>query len=347
MSQAIYTPTISNIEEHEPDKKATFVIEPLLSGYGMTLGNSLRRVLLSSISGAAIVAFKAEGATHEFTTVPGVKEDLVQIMLNLKGVRLKILTNESNENENENEEEAEAEAEAEEEESEGNPDPQAPIRLELNKKGAGPVLAKDIKPHPDLEIANPEHLIATLDSASDKIDLELVVSFGLGYLPIEDSEVTYAQNDFISMDALFSPVLRVRYKLENTRVGRMTNLDKLNLTIETDGTITPKAAFEEAAAILKEHYTILSGATTIEAQSFQKINEEDLVEQNALEIDNRLALNLEDLHMSARTTNALVNNALYSVQDVINLSDAELRELKGFGTIALKELKEKLKELGF
>ena len=341
MSQAIYTPTISKIEEHEPDKRTTFVIEPLLSGYGMTLGNSLRRVLLSSISGAAIVAFKAEGATHEFTTVPGVKEDLVQIMLNLKGVRLKILTNESNEESNENEEEVVEEG------NEGNFNPQAPIRLELNKKGAGPVLAKDIKPHPDLEIANPEHLIATLDSAADKIDLELVVSFGLGYLPIEDSEATYAQNDFISMDALFSPVLRVRYKLENTRVGRMTNLDKLNLTIETDGTITPKAAFEEAAAILKEHYTTLSGATTVEAQSFQKINEEDLVEQNALEIDNRLALNLEDLHMSARTTNALVNNALYSVQDVINLSDAELRELKGFGTIALKELKEKLKELGF
>ncbi len=330
MSQAIYTPSISNIEEHEPDKKATFMIEPLLPGYGMTLGNSLRRVLLSSISGAAIVAFKAEGATHEFTTVPGIKEDLVQVMLNLKGIRFKILSPEKEDGEDDLE-----------------IDPQAPVRLELNKKGSGPVLAKDIKLHPDLEIVNPEHLIATLDSASDKLDLEIVVGFGLGYLPVEDSEVAYAQNDFISMDALFSPVLRVRYKLENTRVGRMTNLDKLNLTIETDGTISPKDAFEEAAAILKEHYTTLSGATTIEAQSFQKINEEDLVEQNALEIDNRLGLNLEDLHMSARTTNALVNNGLYIVQEIINFSDAELKELKGFGAIALKELKEKLKELGF
>ena len=308
------------------------MIEPLLPGYGMTLGNSLRRVLLSSISGAAIVAFKAEGATHEFTTVPGIKEDLVQVMLNLKGIRFKILSPEKEDGEDDLEMEI---------------DPQAPVRLELNKKGSGPVLAKDIRLHPDLEVVNPEHLIATLDSASDKLDLEIVVGFGLGYLPVEDSEVAYAQNDFISMDALFSPVLRVRYKLENTRVGRMTNLDKLNLTIETDGTISPKDAFEEAAAILKEHYTTLSGATTIEAQSFQKINEEDLVEQNALEIDNRLGLNLEDLHMSARTTNALVNNGLYTVQEIINFSDAELKELKGFGAIALKELKEKLKELGF
>lgn len=330
MSQTIYTPSISGIEEHEVDKKATFIIEPLLPGYGMTLGNSLRRVLLSSISGAAIVAFKVDGATHEFTTIKGVKEDLVQIMLNLKGVRFKIL----------NKDEIEDEVEEFKDDRE-------PIRLELSKKGAGPVLASDIKAHPDLEVVNPKHLIATLNSANDKIDIELVIGFGLGYLSIEECEANYAQNDFIATDALFSPVLRVRYKLENTRVGRMTNLDKLNLTIETDTTIDPKDAFEEAAAILKEHYTVLSGATTVESESFQQINEKDLAEQNALEIDNRLGLRLEDLHLSARSTNALTNNDLHTVSDIINLSDAELRELKGFGAIALKEIKSKLKELGF
>ena len=334
MFQMIYTPAISGIEEHEPGKKATFVIEPLLPGYGMTLGNSLRRVLLSSISGAAIVAFRAEGATHEFTTLPGVKEDLVQIMLNLKGLRFKILAKEEIDGDEDNPVEQDLDAEQ-------------PLRLQLTKNGAGPVLGSDVQPHSDVEIVNHDHLIATLDSARDKIDLELVIGFGLGYLPIEDSEATYAQNDFISVDAMFSPVLRVRYNLDNTRVGRMTNLDKLNLTIETDGTVTPKMAFEEAAAVLKEHYTILSGATNIESQSFHQFNEQDIAEQNAMEIDNRLGLYLEDLHLSARTTNALINNGLSTVQDIIHMSDAELKELKGFGVIALKEIKEKLRELGF
>ena len=325
MSQAIYTPAISKIEEHDPEKKATFVIEPLLTGYGMTLGNSFRRVLLSSISGAAIVAFKVEGATHEFTTVPGVKEDLVQIMLNLKGIRFRIETGEE----------------------EAADDERPVIRLELSKKGAGAVTAADIKPSGELKVVNEGHHIATLDAASSKLNLELVVGFGRGYLPIEESEVSYEQHDFISLDALFSPVLRVRYKLENTRVGRMTDLDKLSLTVETDGTITPKAAFEEAAAILKEHYATLSGTTTVEAQSFRQMDEDELADQNAIEIDNRLNLYIEDLHLSARTTNALTNNGLHIVRDVINLSDAELKELKGFGDIALKEIKEKLKELGF
>ena len=330
MSQTIYTPTISKIEEHDAESSATFVIEPLLPGYGMTLGNSLRRVLLSSVSGAAVVAFRAEGATHEFTTLPGVKEDLVQIMLSLKGVRFRI-----------------AGAADEVSDEVGHEGERSPVRLRLQKKGAGSVVAGDIQPDPSLEVVNPEHLIATLNAASDKIDLELIIGFGLGYLPVEDSEAAYAQGDFIVMDALFSPVLRVRYKVDHTRVGRLVDLDRLNLTIDTDSTITPRAAFEEAAAILKEHYDILSGSTTVEAQSFQQMNQDSLDEQNALEIDKRLGLYLEDLHLSARTTNALVNNNLHTVQDIINLSDTELKELKGFGSVALKELKEKLKELEF
>ena len=327
MSQTIYTPSISSIEEHEADKSATFIIEPLLSGYGMTLGNSLRRVLLSSISGAAVVAFKAEGASHEFTTLPGVKEDLVQIMLNLKGVRFRVVDVQNDEQSEDSDRE--------------------PIRLKLSKKSAGAVLAGDIQSDTDLEIVNPDHPIATLNAAGDKIELELVVGFGLGYLPIEDSEASYAGGDLIALDALFSPVLRVRYKVENTRVGRMTNLDKLSLTIETDASITPQTAFEEAAAILKAHYDVLSGATSVEAQSFQQMSQNSFDEQNALEVDKRLGFYLEDLHLSARTTNALINNNLHTIQDVINLSEAELKELKGFGIKALKELKDKFKELGF
>ena len=327
MSQTIYTPSISNIEEHETDKSATFTIEPLLSGYGMTLGNSLRRVLLSSISGAAVVAFKAEGASHEFTTLPGIKEDLVQIMLNLKGIRFRITDVQEGDRAGVSERE--------------------PLRLKLSKKGAGAVTAGDIQSDISLEVVNSDHHIATLNAAGDKIELELVVGFGLGYLPIEDSEASYAGGDLIALDALFSPVLRVRYRVENTRVGRMTDLDKLSLTIETDASIAPRAAFEEAAAILKAHYDVLSGATAVEAQSFQQMSQDSLDEQSALEVDKRLGLYLEDLHLSARTTNALINNNLHTIQDVINLSEAELKELKGFGIKALKELKDKFKELGF
>ena len=331
MSQIIYTPSISKIDEMS-DKKATLTIEPLLPGYGMTLGNSLRRVLLSSISGAAIVAFRAQGATHEFTTLPGVKEDLTQIMLNLKGVRFRV-TEAPNQKDTALEEDLSWQ--------------ETPMTLTIEKKGEGLVLAKDIQPNPYLEVVNGDHLIASLDGVDSQISLELVVAFGLGYLSIEDSEASYAQNDFISIDALFSPVLRVRFKLENTRVGQMTNLDKLNLTIETDGSITPKAAFEQAAAILKEHYTTLSGEAMVNSQAFAEAIEENAAEAQTLETDSRLELYLEDLQLSARTTNALTNNDLHIVKDIINLSDAELKELKGFGAIALQELKEKMRELGF
>lgn len=329
MIQKIYTPSVSAVEEHDPQTRATFIIEPLLPHYGLTLGNSLRRVLLSSISGVAIVAFKAEGASHEFTTLPGVKEDLVEIILNLKSLRLKLIPSASTEDS---------------QESPMNID--SPLRLELDKQGSGAVCGKDIKPHPYIEVVNPDHHIATLDGSSDKINLELLVAFGLGYLAIEDSEATYGHNEYISIDALFCPVMRVRYQVENTRVGKMTNLDKLKLTVETDGSITPRQAFEEASAILQEHYTVLSGATLVETQSFQQSTEDEAL-QDATQADDRLDLYIEDLQLSARTTNALVNNDLHTVQDIINLSDAELKDLRGFGAIALQEVKDKMKELGF
>ncbi|MCY4010677.1 MAG: DNA-directed RNA polymerase subunit alpha [Candidatus Saccharibacteria bacterium] len=301
-------------------------MEALLPNYALTLGNSLRRVLLSSISGLAVVSFKAEGASHEFTTLPGVKEDLVEIMLNLKALRFKAPEDFRNIN-------SESESDT-------------LIRLSLNKTGSGPVLGKDISPHPDIEVVNPDHLIATLDAPSDKIALELVIDWGLGYLSIEESEAQYGQNDYISIDAVFCPVSRVRYKVENTRVGKMTNLDRLLLTIETDGSMTPKNAFEEAAAILKEHYAILSGATEVDSQSFRQ-SSEDKALQDAVRADERLDYYIEDLQLSARTTNALINNDLHTVQDILNLSDAELRDLRGFGAIALQEIKDKMKELGF
>jgi DNA-directed RNA polymerase subunit alpha len=305
MSKAISNPALAGIEEHS-NVSATFDIEPLHAGYGNTLGNSLRRVLLSSIRGAAIVAFKVEGATHEFTTVPGIKEDVVDIMLNLKNVKVRVFTDD-------------------------------PIELRLEKKGAGPVTAGDIKLSADVEIANPDQVIATIDDPKKSLVIDLVVEAGRGYRTIEDSSTARVHSDMIALDAVFSPVLRVRYKVDPTRVGQDTNLDKLRLTVDTDGTVTPKEAFEESAAILVNQYTALAGSTTVEAAPTPGQGSEDET--------NELNTPIEELNLSARTANALVNNDIRTVHDLVTLTEQDLRELKGFGSKALDEVKDKLAEL--
>lgn len=313
MSKMIHTPGLVRVDDHSATS-STFAVEPLHSGYGMTLGNSLRRVLLSSIAGAAVTSFKIEGATHEFTTVKGVKEDVVDIMLNLKGVRFRVYGDE----------------------------PQA---LRIVKDGKGAVKAKDIQVNADVEVVNPEHVIATIDDDKAKFVMDLVVETGRGYRTIEEGAAKKA-SDMIAVDAIFSPVLRVRYKVENTRVGQMTDLDKLLLTIDTDGTITPRDAFEEASAILVNQYTALAGKTRVEVAE-QLVPSGVSVSSVAGDSDEPAALNtpIEDLNLSARTTNALINNDIHTIKDLFSLSDAELRDLKGFGSKALDEVKEKLAEL--
>lgn len=310
----IHTPSLSAIDDHS-DNSTTFTIEPLHTGYGMTLGNSLRRVLLSSVSGAAVVAFKVEGASHEFTTVKGVKEDVVQIMLNLKGLRFRVF-------------------------SEGD----EPVTVTLSKKGAGAITGADISGNSEVEVVNKKHVIANLDSASDSLTIELLVAKGRGYMTIEDSTAS-KPSDMIAIDALFSPVMRVRYKVDNTRVGKMTELDKLQITIDTDSTITPKEAFEEASAILQSHYEALAGATVVEATSFvdQVASQEATADNN--DDPEELMVSIEDLNLSARTTNALINNDIHNLKDLFSLTDVELKELKGFGSKALDEVKDKMAEL--
>jgi DNA-directed RNA polymerase subunit alpha len=294
---------------------STFVIEPLHSGYGMTLGNSLRRVLLSSIAGAAVTSFKVEGATHEFTTIKGVKEDVVDIMLNLKGVRFRVYGDE-------------------------------PQQVRIVKSGRGLITAKDIQVNADVEVVNPDHVIATVDDDKAKFVMDLVVETGRGYRTVEEGTAKKA-TDYVALDAVFTPVLRVRYKVENTRVGQMTDLDKLLLTVETDGTITPRDAFEEAAAILVNQYTALAGKTRVETAEAVTATGAAAARGSDDGSDEPAALNtpIEDLNLSARTTNALVNNDIHTIKDLFSLSDAELRDLKGFGSKALDEVKEKLAEL--
>ncbi len=305
MSNAIHNPALASVEEASSDV-ATFVIEPMQAGYGNTLGNSLRRVLLSSIRGGAIVAFRVEGATHEFTTIKGVKEDVVDIMLNLKNVRLRVHTDE-------------------------------PIEIRLEKKGAGVVTAADIKTSADVEVVNPDQVIATIDDAKTNMIMDLVVDSGRGYRTIEDSSIERLHSDMIALDAVFSPVLRVRFKVDATRVGQETNLDRLRLTVETNGAITPKEAFEEAAAILVNQYSALAGSTTVEAAA--ALGQDEEVDTNELNTS------IEELNLTARTANALVNNDIRTVHDLVTLTEQDLRELKGFGSKALDEVKDKLAEL--
>ncbi len=309
MSKIIHTPGVVKIEDHS-DNSATFSIEPLHSGYGMTLGNSLRRVLLSSIAGAAITSFKIEGASHEFTTLKGVKEDIVDIMMNLKGIRFRVFGD----------------------------DPQ---NLRITKSGKGIITARDITLNADVEVVNPDHVIATIDDEKVKFVMDLVVETGRGYRSIEEG-ASRKISDMIAMDAVFSPVSRVRYKVEHTRVGQMTDLDKLIISIDTDGSISPRDAFEEAAALLVNQYTALAGKTKVEMTTPEEVSEE--LESNTDETP-ALMTAIEDLNLSARTTNALINNEIHTLKDLFSLNDVELRELKGFGSKALEEVKEKMAEM--
>lgn len=305
MSKVIHNPALAAVEETGANS-ASFVIEPLQAGYGNTLGNSLRRVLLSSVKGAAIVAFRIEGASHEFTTVDGIKEDVVDIMLNLKNVRVKSASDE-------------------------------PVELRIEKKGAGAITAADIKTTADVEVINPDQLIATIDDPKKSVVIDLVVEAGRGYQTIEDASVNRLHSDMIALDAMFSPVLRVRYKVDATRVGQETNLDKLQVNVETDGSMSPREAFEEAAAILVNQYTALAGSTTVEAAP--------ALGQELVDEGNELNTPIEELNLSARTANALINNEIRTVRDLVTLSEQDLRELKGFGSKALDEVKDKLAEL--
>jgi len=312
MSKMIHTPGLVAVDDHSATS-SSFVIEPLQSGYGMTLGNSIRRVLLSSIAGAGVTSFKIEGATHEFTTVKGFKEDIVGIMLNLKLLRFRVYGDE-------------------------------PQNLRIVKKGKGVVTGKDIQGNADVEVVNTDQVIATIDDDKTTLTIELVVETGRGYRTVEES-TNKKSSDYIALDTIFSPVLRVRYKVDKTRVGQVTDLDRLNITVDTDGTITPRDAFEEASAILVNQYTALAGKTRVVTQEVAETSAAGGMLGVASDDSSLLNTSIEDLNLTARTTNALVNNDIHTIQDLFSLSDGELRDLKGFGSKALDEVKDKLAEL--
>jgi DNA-directed RNA polymerase subunit alpha len=273
----------------------------------MTLGNSLRRVILSSLGGAAATAVKIDNVAHEFSALKGVKEDAVEIILNLKRLRFRVFSDE-------------------------------PQFLILTKTGKGPVTAGDIKTSSDVEVVNPDALIATIDDVKGKIGMEIRVEKGRGYVPVEQREDEKLEVGMIAIDALYSPIQRVRFNVENTRVGQVTDLDRLVMEIETDGTITPEDAIQQAAQILVEHFSVVAGnPAPLQAQA----GTSDRTETAAAKIM------IEEVNLSPRTTNALLNNDIKTVKDLLNLTDAELRDLKGFGAKAYDEVKDKIAELGF
>ncbi len=224
----ILLPSNISFEAGGDSKSATFVVEPCFQGYGTTIGNALRRVLLSSLTGASITAFKVTGATHEFTTIENVLEDIVEISLNLKLVRMKVHTDQ-------------------------------PIRLKLSKSGDGTVTAGDFESNADVEIANPKQHIATITDAKGSFEIEAIIETGRGFVPTEERDEEEAEMGLVKLDALFSPVKNVAFRVEPVRIGEITNFDKLIMDIETDGTITPEEAVKQSSAILIDYFKLLQG----------------------------------------------------------------------------------------
>lgn len=238
MEQLLLPTHLELLKDKDP-RKATLVVEPCHPGYGTTVGNALRRVLLSSLPGAAVTAVKINGADHEFSTIPGVLEDVVQIILNLKQLRLRVFSDE-------------------------------PVRLTLEAKGERKVTAADISPNADVEIVNSDLHIATLTSSDTKFSMEIFVRQGRGYVPIEEREEEKKEIGVIAIDSVFTPVRSVGYRVEDVRVGQKTNYDKLALTLETDGTIEPQEAVRFATQILLDHFNLLLGVGITEGTASKK-----------------------------------------------------------------------------
>lgn len=309
MIHNIHLPEVKTIKEE--GNTGIFSIEPLYPGYGMTLGNSLRRVILSSLPGAAVTAIKIDGVTHEFTTIPHVKEDVVELILNLKQLRVKSHSDEEQ-------------------------------YLYLSSTGEGKVYARDIKAPSQVEITNPDLYLATLSGAKAKLEMEIRIEKGRGYVPVEKRDGEKLQVGMIAVDAIYTPVKKVRYNVESTRVGQMTDLDKLVIEVETDGTVTPKDAIIQAAEILVDHFSVVAGREVSEAGAPQEAAKVERTPEDAAS-----KILVEEINLSPRTTNALLNNNIKTIADILVLTDDELRNLKGFGNKAYQEVREKLDELGF
>lgn len=312
IQEEIGIPKIKN--EKVSDSHAIFTVSPLPQGYGITVGNAFRRVLLSSLPGACITGVKIDGVTHEYSTVKGVKDSVLDMTLNLKLIRVKKTSAEA-----------------------------SYLTLSANKEGE--VYAKDIKCPTDVEILNPNQYITTLEKGA-KLSMELKVEKGVGYVPVSVKQKDDSNSEMILIDSIFSPVTKVRYDIEATRVGQMTNLDKLIIEVETDGSISPEDAVRFSSNILQSYFNLFNQENImVEADymsDFQKISEKAEMEEKNKPVQEAYTP-IEILGFSPRTLNALINGGIGSIEQLSKCTESKLTNLRGFGKKALTEVKDALK----
>jgi len=305
-------PRIEITEMSEDKTYGCFVVEPLERGYGTTLGNSLRRILLSSLPGAAISSIKIEGVLHEFSTIPGVKEDVTEIILNLKNVAIR-----------------------------NNSESLEPKVAYIEFEGEGVVTAGDIKVDADLEIMNPDLHIATLSGGPDsKLFMELTITKGRGYVGADKHKEKDQPIGMIPVDAIYTPVQRVNFAVENTRVGQITDYDKLTLEIWTNGTLSPDESVSLGAKVLNEHLNLF-----IDLSDDAK-NAEIMVEKEESKKEKVLEMSIEELDLSVRSYNCLKRAGINTVEDLTNRTEEEMMKVRNLGKKSLEEVLNKMAELG-
>jgi DNA-directed RNA polymerase subunit alpha len=306
--QALIKPKQLAVEAgDDPKRVATVVAEPLERGFGLTLGNALRRVLLSSLQGAAVTAIEIEGVLHEFSSIPGVLEDVTDIVLNVKSIDLRMYGD-------------------------------GPKRMRLRAAGPGEVRAAAIETGHDIEIMNPDLVICTLDQGA-RIAMELTVESGKGYLPATQNRPEDAPIGLIPVDALFSPVRKVSYRVENTRVGQVTDYDKLAMRVETNGAVTPEDAVALAARILQDQLQLF-----INFEEPRHPSEE--VRPSELPFNKNLLRKVDELELSVRSANCLKNDNIVYIGDLVQKTEAEMLRTPNFGRKSLNEIKEVLVQMG-
>ena len=304
-------PNIEVVEISEDKKYGKFVVEPLERGYGITLGNSLRRIMLSSLPGAAVSQVKIEGVEHEFSSIPGVKEDVTEIIMNIKSLAIK-------------------------NSSETNEAKTAYIEYE----GEGVVRASDIQVDPDVEILNPDTVIATLSGKNTKLYMELTITKGRGYVSADKNKREDLPIGVIAIDSIYTPVERVNVTVQNTRVGQITDYDKLTLDVHTNGTLVPDEAVSLAAKVLSEHLSLFINL------SENAKNAEVMVEKEDDEKEKVLEMSIDELELSVRSYNCLKRAGINTVEELTNKTSEDMMKVRNLGRKSLEEVLGKLKELG-
>ena len=304
-------PNIEVVEISEDKKYGKFVVEPLERGYGITLGNSLRRIMLSSLPGAAVSQVKIEGVLHEFSSIPGVKEDVTEIIMNIKSLAIK---NSSDTNE--------------------------PKTAYIEYEGEGVVRAADIQVDQDVEILNPDLVIATLSGKDTKLYMELTITKGRGYVSSDKNKTEDLPIGVIAVDSIYTPVERVNVTVENTRVGQITDYDKLTLDVHTNGTLVPDEAVSLAAKVLSEHLSLFIDLSENAKTAEVMVEKEDDEKEKVLE------MSIDELELSVRSYNCLKRAGINTVEELTNKTSEDMMKVRNLGRKSLEEVLAKLKELG-